>query len=191
MEQCGDSPDVGDIRFTDTACLLLTAARSESDRLRHDYVGTEHLVLALARPPDDTALLSRLGLDGGKVRRLLEETIVPGRKAPAPGVELPYTSRTKKTFSLAADSARTAGHAAVGPEHILLGLLLEGRYVGAEILQRCGLTIEQAAAQVSGPKAAGGQGEENGTHFVCGRQHGIGLRSSLAVYHLFLHGHPP
>lgn len=156
MERYGNSPGAEDFPFTDAARRLLTAARSESDRLRHDYVGTEHVVLAMTGQSDDTALLARLGLDGEQVRRLVEETVIPGKHAPPPDVTLPYTSRTKKTFFLAAESARTAGHAHVGPEHILLGLFLEGQNVGAEILRQCGLSIGHASAQVGGLNAEGG-----------------------------------
>lgn len=150
------APSAGGVPFTDAARRLLTDARNESDRLRHEYVGTEHLVLALARQSNDDSLLARVGLDRDRVRALIEQAVVPGKASADRTMELPYTSRTKKAFSLAADSARAAGQADVGVEHLVVGMLLEGRNIGAEVLYRCGLTAEQAAALVQRQDASGG-----------------------------------
>lgn len=150
MEGPSSHPDADPLSFTRSARRLLVAARRESDRLRHDYIGTEHLVLALTRQSDHRALLIGLGVDCDRVRRLMEETVRPGKAATTARRERPYTSRTKKSFSMAAETARAAGDAAVGVEHILAGLYCEGRNIGAEILQRCGLTAEQVAEQVGG-----------------------------------------
>src|SRR5690606_13040119 len=93
-------------------------------------------------------LLIRLGVDCDRVRRLMKETIRAGQATAAAREERPYTSRTKKSFSIAAETALASGDASVGVEHILAGLYGEGRNIGAEILQRCGLTAEQVAARV-------------------------------------------
>jgi ATP-dependent Clp protease ATP-binding subunit ClpC len=135
---------VGDLPFTNAARQLLAGARSESDCLRHGYVGTEHLVLALTRQPDDTATLARLGIDREQVRAKITAIIIPGDAAPAAGMKRPYTWRTKQTFSFAAESARTFGHDRVGVEHLIVGMLHEGKGVGAQVLQDLGLTVEQA-----------------------------------------------
>jgi ATP-dependent Clp protease ATP-binding subunit ClpC len=105
-------------------------------------------VLALTRQPDDTAILARLGIDREQVRALIEGIITPGSTAPAPGMQRPYTSRTQQTFDFAAESARTLGHGRVGVEHLIVGLLRERMNVGAQALQQCGLTAEQANEQV-------------------------------------------
>ncbi|HEY9516507.1 MAG TPA: Clp protease N-terminal domain-containing protein, partial [Gemmatimonadaceae bacterium] len=60
----------------------------------------------------------------------------------------PYTSRTQQAFAFAAASARAAGHAEVGVEHLLVGLLRERKNFGAQVLQHCGLTVDQAVAHV-------------------------------------------
>ena len=150
-----EDPNTGDLPFTDAARQLLADARSESDRLQHEYVGTEHLVLALTRQPDDAATLARLGIDREQVRALIAMKITPGHAAPALGVERPYTSRTKQAFSFAAESARTLGHTRVGVEHLLVGMLRERKSFGAQVLQRCGLTAEQALEQVQRLSADG------------------------------------
>ena len=146
----------GGLSFTDTIRRLHADALSEADRLRHDYIGTEHLVLAMALQAKDTVPLARLGLDWERIRDVLEENLRPGKVLPAADMAQPYTSRTKKAFSLAAESAREAGHGNIGVEHLLVGLLRERGNIGAEVLQQCGLTEEQAAAQVQQIGAGGG-----------------------------------
>jgi ATP-dependent Clp protease ATP-binding subunit ClpA len=81
----------------------------------------------------------------------MEETVLPGKAATPAHTVLPYTSRTKKSFAIAVEAAQIAGDAGVGVEHILAGLYGEGKNIGAEILQRCGLT----AAQVGEYRAGG------------------------------------
>jgi ATP-dependent Clp protease ATP-binding subunit ClpC len=134
--------------FTDAARQLLADARTESVRLQHEYVGAEHVVLALTCQPDDTAILARLGIDREQVRALIDATITPGHAVPATGIKRPYTSRTERIFSLAAESARTFGHGRVGVEHLIVGMLSKGKGVGAEVLQHFGLTAGQAFEQV-------------------------------------------
>ena len=144
-------PDSGGLPPDAVVRQLIADARSESDRLYHDYIGTEHLVLALAKHSGDAALLPRLEIDPHRVRQLIENTVRRGRVATAPDKQLPFTTRTKKVFALAEESAEAVGHASWGAEHLVLGMLREGRNIGAEVLRRSGLTITRAEAQVAGP----------------------------------------
>ncbi|MCY7413817.1 MAG: hypothetical protein LH471_12405 [Salinibacterium sp.] len=66
--------DAGGLPFTDAARRLLADARAESDRLMHQYIGTEHLALALVRQSGDAASLLRLGVDWEQVRALFRST---------------------------------------------------------------------------------------------------------------------
>ena len=138
----------GDLPFTDAARQLLADASSEADGLQHEYIGTEHLLLALTRQSDGAAALARLGIDQEQVRTLLLATVVPSRAAPAPRVTRPYTSRTQKAISLARESARNLGHAGVGVEHLFVGMFREGRGIAAQVLQHFGLTEEQVLTEV-------------------------------------------
>ena len=138
----------GDLPFTDAARQLLADASSEADGLQHEYIGTEHLLLALTRQSVDAATLARFGVDREQVRTLLLATVVPSRAAPAPRVARPYTSRTEKVFSLARESARNLRHAGVGVEHLLVGMFREGRGIAAQVLQHFGLTEERALTEV-------------------------------------------
>ena len=149
-----EGPDAADVPFTEAARQLLADARAESDRLRHEYVGTEHVVLALAGHRETAALLTRLGIDGEKLRASVDYLIQPGQAALPSGAERPFTSKTKQAFASAAEYARSLGHAGVGVEHVLVRLLRERMNVGAQVLQHHGLTVAQATteAQQRGPR---------------------------------------
>ena len=138
--------DAGGLPFTAAARRLLAGAREESDRLAHEYVGTEHLVLALARQWGDPADQARLGVDWQGVRAQLAELLQPGARARALGGALPYTTRTKQVFALAGESARALGHGGVAVEHLLLGIMRERVGIGAQVLAHHGLTEPRALA---------------------------------------------
>jgi ATP-dependent Clp protease ATP-binding subunit ClpC len=142
-----DAPEPADVPFSDAAGRLLAAARGEADRLGHEYIGTEHVVLALTRDADGAALLPRVGVEPEAVRAKLEAVVGPGHGARSRGAEHPYTSRTRQAFGLAAESARAQGHTRVGVEHIVVGLLRERLNIGAQVLQEHGLSVERATAE--------------------------------------------
>ena len=113
-------------------------ARDEARRLGHAFVGTEHVLLALTREPDDgaagllTALLAPAGVDLAAVRAQTEAAAGP-RTGPyaGPVEETPYTGRAKRAIELALREAASLGHDRLGTEHVLFGLLAERRGVAA------------------------------------------------------------
>jgi Ca2+:H+ antiporter len=115
----------------------LDDARSQAQRLSHDAIGAEHILLALLQPggPGEP-LLSRLGLDPARVRERLE---AGGRRGRARGGEgLAYTSHAKRLLDVASKEAREAG-AVMGPDHLLLAALHEPRGPMARILSEAGV----------------------------------------------------
>lgn len=122
----------------------LALSREEALRLRHDYVGTEHVLLGLTREQSRaTALLTRLGVDLDQVRGLAEASVRPG-KATICGDLPPLTSRTKKALELALAEAQETDSPLVEPEHILLGLLREESGIAAEVLTKLGVSTRVA-----------------------------------------------
>jgi ATP-dependent Clp protease ATP-binding subunit ClpC len=133
-----------DMPLSEAVLRLLADASDESARLRHEYIGTEHLVLALSRPTGDTSPLVALSVEPKRVHTMIEETIGRGRAAVAPRINRPLTSRTKTAFSFAAESARALGHAHVGVADLVVGLMRERMNIGAQVLAGEGLTEERA-----------------------------------------------
>jgi ClpA/ClpB-like protein len=136
--------------FTDRVRVVIQMAREEAGRLRHDYVGTEHMLLALIAEGGGVAaaVLTNLNVDLDGIRQKVEETVTIGKAATATGPDLPYTSRAKKVLELAMSEARELEFDYVGTEHLLLGLLREEKGVAAQVLQDAGMTVEMTRREM-------------------------------------------
>ena len=127
----------GSDRFTQRASTAITKAHNAALSLGHSYVGTEHLLLGVAREKDglgSRVLLSQ-GLTDQVLTRMVTETVgrgVPG--APEQGL----TPRARKVIAQAANDARRLGHCYIGTEHLLMGLVREYDCAGARMIIACG-----------------------------------------------------
>jgi ATP-dependent Clp protease ATP-binding subunit ClpC len=128
-------------RFTDRARRVVVLAQEEARMLNHNYIGTEHILLALSHEAEGVAAkaLESLDISLEAARQQVAEIIGRG-PAPLPG-HIPFTPRAKKVLELAFREAMQLGHDYIGTEHILLGLIREGEGVGAEVLQRLGADL--------------------------------------------------
>jgi len=158
--------------FTDRVRMVLQMAREEAARLRHEYVGTEHILLGLIDEGEGVAMavLTNLNLDLEEIRRKIEETVKTGKAGAAAGPDLPYTSRAKKVLEFAMSETRELNFDYVGTEHLLLGLVREEKGIAAQVLTDAGLTIEitrnemlrlLARTQVGGSPKTVGSGESD------------------------------
>src|SRR5512145_2876293 len=135
--------------FTERVRKVLQMAREEAQRLHHEYVGTEHILLGLIREGEGVAaaVLTNLSVDLDEVQQKIEETVKKGKAVQATGPDLPYTPRAKKVLELAMSEARELNHSYVGTEHLLLGLLREEKGIAAQVLNDAGVTLEQSRAE--------------------------------------------
>jgi ATP-dependent Clp protease ATP-binding subunit ClpC len=121
-------------RFTERARQVVVLAQEEARDLKHNYIGTEHLLLGLLREGDGVAARVLNGLDvslddvRGEIMRIVGEG-----EHEAQG-QIPFTPRAKKVLELALREALSLGHNYIGTEHILLGLVRESEGVAARIL---------------------------------------------------------
>ena len=136
--------------FTERVRKVLAMAREESARLHHEYVGTEHLLLGLIREGQGVAatVLANLKVDREAVGRHVEKVVKAGRSSATPGPDLPYTSRAKRVLEESMAAARELNHSYVGTEHLLLGLLREGKGIAAQVLWDAGVTLDDARSEV-------------------------------------------
>lgn len=143
-------------RFTDPARGALSLAQEEARELRHNFIGTEHLLLGVLGCGDEAVTLAVAGYDLAlaDVRASVTELIAPGDEAP--GGRPPFTSRAKKVLELSLREALAMGHDHIGPAHILLGILREGDGVGAQVLRRYGVEHEVVRLQLAQFLGAGG-----------------------------------
>jgi ATP-dependent Clp protease ATP-binding subunit ClpC len=123
-------------RFTNRARHVVVLAQEEARRLRHNYIGTEHILLGLLGEPDGAAgrVLAGIGMSLESTRR--EVTAIVSAGTTAPSGHIPFTPRAKKTLELALREALSLHHNYIGTEHILLGVIREGEGVAAQILQQ-------------------------------------------------------
>jgi DNA-binding transcriptional regulator YhcF (GntR family) len=142
--------------FSDRTRIALTGARERAARLQHAYVGTEHILLGLLEDDGVRTILRRMGVSPAEIDSEVESKLKPG-PLPVNLDAVPYTSRAKKVLELAMAEAQHARDNFVDTEHLLLGVILEERGVGAEVLARFGITFEHARAARAG---GGGTGAE-------------------------------
>ena len=135
-------------RFTRRARRVLTLAQEEAQRLNHNYIGTEHLLLGLIREENGVAVkvLRELGVRPQRVKDMVERTVGQGQRTMFSS-KLTLTPRTKHVIELAVDEARLMGHHYIGTEHLLLGLVREGEGVAVNVLRSMGVNLEKARAQ--------------------------------------------
>jgi ATP-dependent Clp protease ATP-binding subunit ClpC len=140
-------------RFTENARQVVVLAQDEARTLKHNYIGTEHLLLGLARQKDTVAqgALGSLGIALEEVRIEVGRIVGEGER-PAFG-QIPFTPRAKKVLELSLREAVALGHNYIGPEHILLGLVREDEGVATRILLHAGAqpeTIRHAVFRILG-----------------------------------------
>ena len=135
--------------FTPRAQQVLSLGRKEADRLHHNFLGTEHVLLGLIKLGQGVAVnvLVKLGLDLETVRAEVEKQVGTGPDQKIIG-NIPYTPRVKKVVALAQQEARKLNHTYVGTEHLLLGLLREGDGVAAKVMKSLGVDLEKARQEI-------------------------------------------
>ena len=120
-------------RFTEPARQVVVLAQDEARTLRHNYIGTEHLLLGLLREDGAAArALDEFDVTFEEVQAQVARIIGQGDEVTTG--QIPFTPRAKKVLELSLREALDSGDNYIGPEHILLGLLREGKGVAARIL---------------------------------------------------------
>jgi ATP-dependent Clp protease ATP-binding subunit ClpC len=134
-------------RFTQRARRVLSLAQEEAERLRHNYIGTEHLLLGLMREEGGVAgrVLRDLGLEQRRVEELVEELTRATSRVPSTTLDL--SPGTKRVLELAVDEARRMGHHYIGTEHLLLGLVRQSEGVAIDVLKRLSISPEEVRRQ--------------------------------------------
>ncbi|HEY7195779.1 MAG TPA: ATP-dependent Clp protease ATP-binding subunit [Gaiellaceae bacterium] len=166
-------------RFTERARQVVVLAQEEARTLKHNYIGTEHILLGLLREEEGLAarVLESLDITVERVRAQVVRIVGSGEEVTSG--QIPFTPRAKKVLELALREALSLGHNYIGTEHILLGLVRENEGVAARILLDFDADSEkirnevirmlsgpggrrQGAGQGAGAAAAGAAGQGEG-----------------------------
>jgi len=131
--------------FTELARKAIEYARDEAARLRHDYIGTEHLLLGLIRLGEGRAveIIQNLGLEIQDLKASIEEVVQPSGGTMTMG-QLPLTARAKKTLEVSGQEARALKSKDIDTEHILLALLKDEEGVAAQVLSMYDIDYKEA-----------------------------------------------
>ncbi|HLK43148.1 MAG TPA: Clp protease N-terminal domain-containing protein, partial [Thermoleophilia bacterium] len=157
-------------RFTERARQVVVLAQDEARTLKHNYIGTEHILLGLLREEEGLAarVLDSLDITVEEVRAQVARIVGQGDEVTTG--QIPFTPRAKKVLELALREALSLGHNYIGTEHILLGLVRENEGVAARILLDFDADAEKIRNEIirmlSGPGrragATAGSGEKSG-----------------------------
>ncbi|MCB0232862.1 MAG: AAA family ATPase, partial [Anaerolineae bacterium] len=136
-------------RFSKRARKVLTMAQEEAQRLNHNYIGTEHLLLGLVKEDQGVAVkvLRELGVEPIQVIRAIEKAVGRGDRPPYGKPTL--APRTKRVIELAVEEARLMGHQYIGTEHLLLGLVREGEGIAVNVLRSLGVSLDKVRTQTA------------------------------------------
>src|SRR5690606_19311632 len=135
-------------RFTQRAQKVLQLAQEEAIRMKHESIGTEHILLGLIREGGGIAAkaLEAIEVNTQLIEEGVKELVGVGEKDVGPIVH--YTPRAKKVIELSVDESRKLGHSYIGTEHLLLALIREGEGVAARVLGNAGVSWNKARQQV-------------------------------------------
>ncbi len=135
-------------RFSEEAKKVLTLAQDEAEKSHHSYIGTEHLLLGLIRQDEGLAakVLAGLGVEIEEVRSTIESVL--GRNERIRAQQIIPTSRVKKVIEIAFQEAQRMRNGNVETEHLLLGLLIEGEGIAAQVLEDLGATLQKVRGEL-------------------------------------------
>lgn len=136
-------------KFTNRAKQVIKLAKKEAQRLNHNYLGTEHILLGLLKLGQGVAVnvLRTLNLDFDTVRQEVERLVGFGPEIQVYG-DPALTGRVKKVFEFSNEEAANLNHNYVGTEHLLLGLLRQTDGVAAQVLENLGVNLKEVRKEI-------------------------------------------
>jgi len=150
-------------RFTERARQVVVLAQDEARTLKHNYIGTEHILLGLLREEEGLAarVLDALDITVEEVRAQVARIVGQGDEVTTG--QIPFTPRAKKVLELALREALSLGHNYIGTEHILLGLVRENEGVAARILLDFDADAEKIRNEIIRMLSGPGRRTQSGT----------------------------
>jgi ATP-dependent Clp protease ATP-binding subunit ClpA len=136
-------------RFTDRARKAMQLANQEAQRLGHDHIDAEHILIGIAKEGSGVAaqVLKNLGVECNSVLSAVRDCLRGGPDVFLPG-KLPQTDRARAAVVGAIEDAKGLGHNYVGTEHLLLAMLRAAGGIAGEVLAGFGLTVEKVRDEI-------------------------------------------
>jgi ATP-dependent Clp protease ATP-binding subunit ClpC len=157
-------------RFTERARQVVVLAQDEARALKHNYIGTEHILLGLLREEEGLAarVLESLDITVEEVRAQVARIVGQGDEVTTG--QIPFTPRAKKVLELALREALSLGHNYIGTEHILLGLVRENEGVAARILLDFDADAEKIRNEIIRMLSGPGRRQQGGSGGAAGEK---------------------
>ncbi len=136
-------------KFTNRAKQVIKLAKKEAQRMNHNYLGTEHILLGLLKLGQGIAVnvLRGMSIDYETVRQEVERLVGFGPELQLYG-EPALTGKVKKVIEYANEEAATLNHNYVGTEHLLLGLLRQTDGVAVQVLENLNVNLKDVRKEV-------------------------------------------
>lgn len=140
-------------KLTERAKDAVNLACSAAAEMGHGYVGSEHLLIGLAREGDGLAsgFLRSRGFEADKTVQLVEKAV--GRGVPSGRPAQGFTPNMRLIIELAAAEAAHMGRFSIGTEHLLMGMLKEKENTAVKLLAMNGADIDKMYSELAGGSA--------------------------------------
>ena len=137
-------------KFSPRVKDVISYSREEALRLRHDYIGTEHLLLGLIREGDGVAIkiLKNIGIDMGAVRQSVEDAVKGSSVSRSPITNMPLTKQAEKVLKITYLEAKIFKSDIIGTEHLLLAILRDEENIASQILQQFNVSYNVFKSEV-------------------------------------------
>ncbi|MBE0432965.1 ATP-dependent Clp protease ATP-binding subunit [candidate division WOR-3 bacterium] len=134
-------------RFTERVRKILHLAHDEALRSKSNFIGTEHMLLALIKEGEGVAamVLTNLGIELNELRKNITNTIQMG---PGGKIDVPFSNEARVCLNYAMEEAKNFGHSYVGTEHLLLGIIRTPESLGAQVLESIGIDYETVKNEI-------------------------------------------
>jgi ATP-dependent Clp protease ATP-binding subunit ClpC len=134
-------------RFTERVRKILHLAHDEALRFKNNFIGTEHLLLAMIKEGEGVGamVLINLGTELNELRKNIESSVQTG---PGGKIDVPFSNEARVCLNYAMEEAKNFGHSYVGTEHLLLGIIRTPESLGAQILESIGVDYETVRNEI-------------------------------------------
>ncbi len=134
-------------RFTERVRKILHIAREEAIRFRHNFIGTEHLLLAMIKEGEGVGamVLINLGVELNELLKAIENSITIGSGGK---IDVTLGNEARVCLNYAMEEAKNLGHTYIGTEHLLLGIIRTEGSIGAQILVSMGIDYDIAKNEI-------------------------------------------
>lgn len=137
-------------KFTERARKVMSLARQEAQRLNSEFIGSEHILLAIIQEGGGVAskVLKTFQIDLKRVRQEIDKLITPSTSPTVTLGQLPFSPRAKRVIEIAGEESFRMQLNTIGTGSLMIGLLLEIEGIAAQVLKNLGFDLARLRTTV-------------------------------------------